>query len=73
MEEEFGDEITRIKKEFARIKERSIEEAVEISNKAKSDALKEVLPITDNYKRAKGIIMLIYICISILHKTKLEA
>jgi hypothetical protein len=35
------------------MKERSIEEAVDASNKAKTDALKEVLPITDNYFRAK--------------------
>ena len=55
LEEEFGGEIARIKKEFARMKERSIEEALEISNKAKSDALKEVLPITDNYYRAKTV------------------
>jgi len=55
LEEEFGSEITRIKKEFSRIKERSIEEATDISNKAKSDALKEVLPIADNYGRAKSV------------------
>ena len=55
LDAEFGGEIARIKKEFARMKERSIEEAVEISNKAKSDALKEVLPITDNYYRAKTL------------------
>ena len=55
LEAEFGSEIVRIKKEFARIKERSIEEAVEISNKAKIDALKDVLPITDNYYRAKSV------------------
>lgn len=55
LEAEFGGEITRIKKEFARMKERSIEEAVEVSNKAKTDALKEILPITDNYFRAKKV------------------
>jgi molecular chaperone GrpE len=55
LEEEFGSEITRIKKEFSRIKERSIEEATDTSNKAKSDALKEVLPIADNYGRAKSV------------------
>ena len=55
LDAEFGSEILRIKKEFARIKERSIEEAVEISNKAKIDALKDVLPITDNYYRAKSV------------------
>jgi molecular chaperone GrpE (heat shock protein) len=55
LDAEFGGEIARIRKEFARMKERSIEEAVEISNKAKSDALKEVLPITDNYYRAKTL------------------
>lgn len=55
LDEEYGSEITRIKKEFARIKERSYEEAVEISNKAKVDALKEVLPINDNWGRAKQL------------------
>ena len=55
LDAEFGGEITRIKKEFARMRERSIEEAVEISNKAKTDALKEILPITDNYFRAKKL------------------
>ena len=55
LESEFGGEISRIKKEFARMKERAIEESVEISNTAKSDALKEVLPITDNYYRAKTV------------------
>ena len=55
LEAEFGGEISRIKKEFARMKERAIEESVEISNTAKSDALKEVLPITDNYYRAKTV------------------
>ena len=55
LEKEFGSEIARIKKEFARIKERSYEESMELSNKAKVDALKEVLPITDNYYRAKKV------------------
>lgn len=55
LDAEFGDEIARIKKEFSRIKERSVEEAVEISNKAKIDALKDVLPIADNYYRAKTV------------------
>ena len=55
LEKEFGGEIARIKKEFARMKERAWEEASEIDNKAKTDALKEVLPITDNYPRAKSL------------------
>jgi len=55
LEKEFGGEIARIKKEFARMKERAWEEASEIDNKAKIDALKEVLPITDNYARAKSL------------------
>lgn len=55
LDEEYGSEIARIKKEFARIKERSYEEAVEVSNKAKTDALKEVLPVTDNFLRAKSL------------------
>jgi len=37
------------------MKERSIEESVEASNKARSDALKDILPITDNYYRARGL------------------
>jgi len=55
LDEEFGSEISRIKKEFARMKERSYEEAREAANKAKVDALKEVLPITDNYFRARQV------------------
>ena len=55
LDDEYGSEITRIKKEFARMKERSFEEATEISNQAKVGALKEVLPITDNYFRAKSV------------------
>ena len=55
LDKEFGGEIARIKKEFARMKERAWEEATEIDNKAKTDALKEVLPITDNYPRAKSL------------------
>lgn len=55
LDKEFGGEIARIKKEFARMKERAWEEAAEIDNKAKTDALKEVLPITDNYARAKSL------------------
>ena len=55
-------QIARIKREFARMKERAFEEATDISNKAKLDAIKEVLPVTDNYYRAKvntGSILLI--------------
>jgi molecular chaperone GrpE len=55
LESEYGSEITRVKKEFARIKERSYEEAAAISSAAKIAALKEVLPITDNYFRAKKV------------------
>lgn len=55
LDAEYGSEIARVKKEFARIKERSYEEATEAANKAKVDALKEVLPITDNYFRAKQL------------------
>jgi len=55
LEKEFGGEIARIKKEFARMKERAWEEASEIDNKAKTDALKEVLPVTDNFPRAKSL------------------
>jgi molecular chaperone GrpE len=57
LEAEYGPEIVRIKKEFFRIKERSYEETAEISSKAKIDALKEVLPITDNFFRAKNLFL----------------
>ena len=49
LDEQYGSEISRIQKEFARMKERSYEEATEISNKAKIDALKQILPIADGY------------------------
>ncbi|RYH31154.1 nucleotide exchange factor GrpE [archaeon] len=55
LNKQYGGEIARIKKEFARMKERSYEESVEVSNQAKMDALKEVLPITDNYYRVKQL------------------
>lgn len=55
LDKEYGGEIARIKKEFARMKERSWEEASEIDASAKVSALKEVLPITDNYNRAKSL------------------
>ena len=55
LNEEYGDEITRVKKEFNRIKERSYEESRELSKMAKIDAVKLVLPITDNYFRAKQV------------------
>lgn len=52
---EYGDEIARIKKEFSRMKERAFEEAQLAVNMAKADAVKEVLPVTDNYLRAKSV------------------
>jgi len=55
LDREYGSEIARVKKEFIRMKERAIEESTEIVSKAKVDALKEVLPINDNYYRAKGL------------------
>ena len=54
-EEEYGDEVARIKKEFSRMKERAIEESSEALAKAKVDAVKEVLPVADNYGRAKSL------------------
>jgi molecular chaperone GrpE len=55
LEAEFGSEIARVKKEFIRIKERSYEEAVASANNAKVSAIKEVLPVTDNFERAKSL------------------
>lgn len=55
LDQEYGSEISRIKREFSRMKERSYEETRDLANKAKIDALKEVLPITDNYFRAKQL------------------
>ena len=55
LDSEFGDEIARVKKEFARMKERSYEEAQTESKDAKAKALMDVLPITDNFLRAKPL------------------
>ena len=55
LDNEYGSEITRIKKEFSRMKERFYEESRDINDKSKVDALKEVLPITDNYYRARQL------------------
>lgn len=55
LDQEYGSEITRIKKEFSRMKERFYEESRDINDKSKVDALKEVLPITDNYYRARQL------------------
>lgn len=55
LNDEYGSEIARVKKEFSRMKERSYEEAATESKKAKVDAIKEVLPIADNYMRAKTL------------------
>lgn len=52
---EFGEEIARVKKEFARMKERSYEEAHTETKEAKAKALVDVLPITDNFFRAKPL------------------
>ena len=55
MDSEFGEEIARVRKEFARMKERAVEESTEILAAAKAGAVKEVLPISDNYARAKTV------------------
>ena len=55
LDNEYGSEINRIKKEFSRMKERFYEESRDINDKSKVDALKEVLPITDNYYRARQL------------------
>lgn len=56
LDAEFGSEIARVKKEFSRIKERSYEEAVVLTNKARAEAVKEILPVTDNFGRAKALL-----------------
>jgi molecular chaperone GrpE len=55
LDDEYGAEITRVRKEFSRMKERSYEESTTISNKAKVDAVKEILPLGDNYQRARKV------------------
>ena len=55
LDAEFGDEISRVKKEYARMKERSYEESKAETLEAKSKALSDVLPITDNFFRAKPL------------------
>lgn len=56
LDKEYGPEVQRIKKEFARIKERTLQESTDIVNKAKIDAVKEMLLVADNYLRAKQAI-----------------
>jgi len=53
--DEYAPEVNRVRKEFARMKERSLVEAEALSNKAKAAALKEVLPILDTYSQAKKL------------------
>lgn len=55
LDAEYGSEIDRVKKEFSRMKERAVEEAVDATNAARASALKEILPISDNYARAKSL------------------
>jgi molecular chaperone GrpE len=52
---EFGPEIARLRGEFARIRERSVEESKVVVQKAKIEAIKTVLPITDDFQRAKSV------------------
>jgi len=53
LDEEFGSEIARIKSEFARMKERAVQESENLVNMAIAEALKDLLPLADNYFRAK--------------------
>jgi molecular chaperone GrpE len=55
LEQEYGSEINRVRKEFARMKERSYEEAAAAVYKARVDAIREILPVGDNYMRAKKV------------------
>lgn len=55
LEQEYGPEIARVKKEFARMKERSYEESAAAVKKARVEAIREILPLTDNYLRAKKV------------------
>ena len=55
LDAEYGEEIARVKKEYTRMKERSYEEALTETLEAKSKALSDVLPITDNFFRAKPL------------------
>lgn len=55
LDDQYGPEIARIKTEFAVIKERTYAEADLAAAKARGDALKEVLPITDNFLRIKQL------------------
>jgi molecular chaperone GrpE len=55
LEQEYGSEINRVRKEFARMKERSYEEAAAAVYKARVDAIREILPVGDNYTRAKKV------------------
>jgi molecular chaperone GrpE len=55
LDDEYGSEIERVKKEFSRMRERSIEDSTDLINSARASALKEILPMTDNYARAKSL------------------
>jgi molecular chaperone GrpE len=51
--EKYGPEVARISTEYERMKARSKEESQLIAENVKLDALKDILPILDNYLRAK--------------------
>jgi molecular chaperone GrpE len=51
----YASEIARIKQEFQDVKRRSLDEQSTMVNKARSEALKELLPVIDNFIRLKGI------------------
>lgn len=54
-EEKYGPEIQRLKEEFAELRARTFAESESASQKAVCDALKEVLPVTDNFLRLKNL------------------
>lgn len=52
---QYGDQIDTINQDFARLKQRSHQEAKEVNFRAKADAIKEVLPITDSFFKYKEL------------------
>jgi len=55
LDDEYGSEIARVKREFARMRERAHDESKEAINAAKVAAIKDILPMTDNFARARSL------------------
>lgn len=55
LDEQYGDQIETITQDFQRLKQRSYQESKEVTFRAKADAIKEVLPVTDAFLKYKQL------------------